>query len=217
MFIRFLRVHCGPVFLVVLCVACATTDFRPQPVRTGDLVRDGWAAITNGPVEDRVLWQYRTGLELIRREQFGSAAGLFDDALDLVGGRYGTDRSAKKSRGYFSDESTKTYIGEPYERSMAYYFRGLIYWQQGEIDNARACFRSAQIEDSDAEGQEYAGDYVLMDYLDGLASHRLNGSGWDAYQRATNSATLVIPERFEGVGNVLFFVDYGNEIGRAHV
>ena len=210
MLVRFLKIHCGPVFLVVVCVACATSDFRPELVRTDDPVRDGRNAIVNGPVEDRVLWQNRTGLELIRRDQLESAAPFFDDSLALIGSRYGTDRSAKNSRGYFSDESNKTFIGEPYERAMAYYYRGLIYWQQGQIDNARACFRSAQIEDSDAEGQEFAGDYVLMDYLDGLASHRLNGSGWDAYQRATNSATLVVPERFEGVGNVLFFVEYGN-------
>ena len=189
--------------------ACATRDYRPRLVRTGDPLIDGWNGVTNGPVEDRVLWQYRTALELIRRDQLDSAANLLDDAIARVGGRFGKDSSARRARGYFSEEASKSFVGEPYERSMAYYYRGLLYWEAGELDNARACFRSAQVEDSDSEGQEYAGDYVLMDYLDGLASYRLSGTGWDAYRRATNAATLVIPERFETLGNVLVFAEYG--------
>ncbi|MBT5707741.1 hypothetical protein N8494_00305 [bacterium] len=210
MFLRSPFIVAVVFFVIIVCAACTTTDLRPRLVNTGDPVRDGWAGITNGPLEDRVLWQYRTALELIRRDQFATASGLLDEALAVVGGRFGKDATARKSRGYFSDEASKTFIGEPYERSMAFYYRGLIYWRDGELDNARACFRSAQIEDADSEGKEYAGDYVLLDYLDGLASFRLSGQGIDAYRRATNSATLVIPSRYEDVGNVLFFADYGN-------
>ncbi len=194
--------------LALLGAACATTS-TPDFIRTGDPITDGYSAINQGPAEDRVLWQYRTALEQIRSHQYEPAAALLDAALDRVGGRYGKDRTAKKARGYFSDEASKTFLGEPYERAMAFYYRGLLYWQQGQLDNARACFRSAQIEDSDADGKEYAGDYVVLDYLDGLASHRLSGGGSDAYLRATNSAKLVVPDRYETVGNVLFFVDYG--------
>lgn len=209
MLVRSPFIVAGMFLVIIVCAACTTTDQRPRLVRTGDPVRDGWAGITNGPVEDRVLWQYRTALELIRRDQFSTASSLLDEALAVVGGRFGKNVKARKSRGYFSDEASKTFIGEPYERSMAYYYRGLLYWRDGELDNARACFRSAQIEDSDSEGTEYAGDYVLFDYLDGLSSFRLTGQGEDAYRRATNSATLVIPSRFEEVGNVLFFAEYG--------
>ena len=34
---------------------------------------------------------------------------------------------------------------------MAFYYRGLLYWRDGQPDNARACFRSAQFIDADAE------------------------------------------------------------------
>lgn len=197
------------LLLLAVGLACATTQSRPQWVRTGDPVIDGWTAITNGPIEDRVLWQYRTGLELIRRGDYVPAERLFDDALAVVAGRFGQDKKARQSRGLFGEEEAKTYIGEPYERAMAYYYRGLLYWRAGELDNARACFRSAQIEDSDTEGQEYASDFVLMDYLDGLASYRLNGGGGDAYLRATNSAKWVIPDPYEKLGRVLIFADYG--------
>jgi hypothetical protein len=195
--------------VVMGLVGCATPQSRPRLVKTGDPVVDGWMAITNGPVEDRVLWQYRTSLELIRRDEFAQAASLLDSALAMVANRYGANASARKSRGYFASESSKTYLGEPYERSMAYIYRGLLYWRSGEIDNARACFRSAQVEDSDTENQEYSGDIVLADYLDALGTHRLSGDGFETYQRATNTAKLAVPKPLQEVGNVLFFVDYG--------
>ena len=42
------------------------------------------------------------------------------------------DKSAKKARSYFSEESKKIFQGEPYERVMAYYYRGILYWMDGE-------------------------------------------------------------------------------------
>lgn len=51
-------------------------------------------------------------------------------------------------------------------------------------DNARACFRSAQLMDSDTENKTYANDYVLFDYLDGLGTtSKLSGDGSDALKR----------------------------------
>ena len=56
---------------------------------------------------------------------------------------------AARARGLFAAERTKPFIGEPYERVMAYYYRGILYWRDGQPDNARACFRSGQVIDSD--------------------------------------------------------------------
>ena len=49
---------------------------------------------------------------------------------------YGPDKDAKKARSLFHEESKKGFIGEPYERVMAYYYRGLLYWRDGEPDVA---------------------------------------------------------------------------------
>jgi len=164
----------------VLSVGCATTQSDQGWQRTGDPVVDGKAAIEHGPKRDRVLWEYRAAAAAMRRGQFAEAKPLLDDALVTLGGIYGPDKAARRARGYFSPETKKTFIGEPYERVMAYYYRGILYWFDGELDNARACFRSAQIMDSDAENKSYASDYVLLDYLDGLATPRLGGDGSDA-------------------------------------
>ena len=93
---------------------------------------------------------------------------------------------------------------------MAYYYRGVLYWMDGEIDNARACFRSAQLQDADAENHEYAADYVLLDYLDGFATAKLGGDGSDEFQRAVkNARNASAPPPYFKKANVMVFLEFG--------
>lgn len=182
---------------------CATTEptaSRPTP-----------AGVTQSvPAKDLVLWEYRDGVSALRAGKFADAKRLFDDAITTISGIRVNDKSAKQARGYFHKESKKTFLGEPYERVMAYYYRGILYWMDGEPDNARACFRSAQLEDSDAEEHAFKSDYVLLDYLDGFASVKLNQDGADAYKRACALAKGLKLPLYDAQANVLVFVEYGN-------
>jgi tetratricopeptide (TPR) repeat protein len=193
---------------VLLLSACATTQ-KQTFTRTGDALVDGKAAVAQAPAKDRVLWEYRTGLTAFRRGDIAEAERQFSDALLTIGNIYGNDKTAKKARSYFSEESKKTFLGEPYERVMAYFYRGIIYWMNGEPDNARACFRSAQIADSDTENREYANDWVLMDYLDGLATVKLNGDGSDALKRAEKSFRLGKLPEYTKNSNTMVFFEFG--------
>ena len=195
------------VTLLVTTAGCVTQT--AQLPLTGNIMVDGPYAIAHGPARDKVLWQYRTAAAAMRRGQFQMAREYLDDALLTLGGIYGPNQSAREARGYFHQESKKTFIGEPYERAMAYYFRGILYWMDGEPDNARACFRSSEIEDSDAVNHEYAGDWVLPDYLAGLASVKLGGDGSDAFQRSEKEARLTKPPPYNAAANALFFINYG--------
>lgn len=199
--------------LLFLCAAllltgCATTR-QYNWVRTGDPLIDGRTAIAQGPEKDRVLWQYRTGLAAMRRGNYDEAARMFDAALDRIEGIYGPNKSARKARSYFSEEARKTFIGEPYERVMAYFYRGILFWMEGDLGNARACFRSAQLMDSDAESREYASDYVLLDYLEGLATLKLSGGGADAYERAQELFDKGILPEYSRAMNTLVFMEFG--------
>ena len=120
----------------MLLTGCASTGSasRQSFARTGDPVVDGRSAIAAGPEKDRVLWQYRTGVALMRRGEFAEAERMFDDALLSIGGILQGDKAAKKSRGYFNEEAKKTFLGEPYERVMANFYRGIFYWMDGEMD-----------------------------------------------------------------------------------
>src|ERR1051325_4187510 len=162
-----------------LLAGCASESHSLQHL-TGDPLVDAPYAIEHGPARDQVLWQYRAGLAALRRGQHDLARRYFDDAIARISNIFGKDESASKARGYFAAEARKTFIGEPYERAMAYFYRGILYWQDGEPDNARACFRSGQLMDSDTEEKSFAGDYVLFDYLDGYITARLPGDGSDA-------------------------------------
>src|SRR5713101_573024 len=199
-------------FLVAVSLAlagCESTRYNPGKPLTGDPYIDGQNAIQYGPPKDKVLWQYRTAVVAMRRGQFAEAKQLLDDAIARISNVLGKDPSARKARSYFSPEAKKTFIGEPYERVMAYYYRGILYWRDGEPDNARACFRSAALEDSDTVDNKYSSDYVLLDYLDGLATAKLGGDGADALKRAEAEAKLSHPPAIEPKANVLVFVEFG--------
>ena len=197
------------LFALLLFCGCATTSNQTQVPLTGNVMVDGPNMIADGPAKDKVLWQYRTAAAAMRQGQYDVAKPLFDDALLTLQGIYGSDAEARKARGYFSKEARKTFIGEPYERSMAYFYRGILYWMDGEYDNARACFKSAEFEDSDAEESQYAGDWVLPDYLDGLATTKLGGDGSDALKRARSNAKNINLPDYEPKANVLFIVEFG--------
>src|SRR5262245_5362236 len=194
--------------VALLLGGCASTP-KKQVVLTGDILVDGPNAIADGPPRDKVLWQYRTAVAAMRQGKFDVAKQNLDDALTTLGGIYGNDPEAKKARGYFHAEAKKTFIGEPYERSMAYVYRGILYWMDGQPDNARACFRSAEFEDSDAEKHEYRGDWVLCDYLDGFASVKLGGDGSDAFKRAQESSKNITLPPYNPKANALLFIEFG--------
>ncbi|MFT4691359.1 MAG: hypothetical protein ACKVHO_06500 [Verrucomicrobiia bacterium] len=196
-------------FAAALC-GCVAVPQAPPFHSTGDAVQDGIALAARAPQQDRVMWHYRTAAVAMREARFEEAKRLLDDAISTIEGIYGPDQRAKKARTYFGAESSKTFIGEPYERVMAYFYRGILYWMDGEPDNARACFRSAQVHDADAENHTYASDYVLLDYLDGYASAKLAADGSDALKRARAHSAQSSLRDYDQQANVLVFVEYGN-------
>jgi hypothetical protein len=199
----------GLAIAISLLAAGCITKVRELDL-TGNIMIDAPRAIAEGPPRDKVLWQYRLAEADLCTGNDQQAKQTLDDALLTLGGIYGKDPAAKKSRSYFYKENEKTFIGEPYERVMAYYYRGILYWMDGELDNARACFRTGELEDSSSEGDQYTSDYVLLDYLDGFATTKLGGDGSDAFKRAEDLAThFAKPPPYNVKDNVLFFVQFG--------
>lgn len=163
------------------------------------------------PEKDRVLFDYRQGSAALRQGRDDDAKSKLDDAIARIGGIITNSEDAKKARSLFSAESSKVFIGEPYERVMAYYYRGILYWRDGQPDNARACFRTGELIDSDAVEGKYKADYVLLDYLDALATAKLGGDGSDALKRAETHVTngFALPP-LDPANNVLVFAEFGH-------
>jgi hypothetical protein len=207
LFARLLRRGFLPAALLMLA-GCEAVPERPPVHYTGDPIVDGHAELTAAPVKDRVLWDYRIAGAALRAGKFDEAKARLDDAITRIGGIITNDAAAQRARSLFNAESEKTFIGEPYERVMAYYYRGLLYWRDGQPDNARACFRSGQFIDSEAGVEAYRSDYVLLDYLDGLATTKLSGDGSDALARAQQHTKLTL-QPYDPAANVLCFVEFG--------
>jgi hypothetical protein len=208
--------HFHPIILlpVIIFAGCETAPTHPPVPITGDPVVDGNAQLAVAPTKDRALWEYRIAASALRLGRFDEAKAKLDDALAVAAANYGQVNSeAAKSRRMFRNESDKPFVGEPYERVMASYYRGILYWRDGEPDNARALFRSGELLDSDTQDKTYAGDYVLLDYLDGLASAKLGGDGADALARARANAKQqhrATPPDYNPKANVMLFAEYGH-------
>ena len=196
------------VLVAGLISGCATAP-RTSILYTGDPVIDGNAERAVARPQDRVMWDYRIAAAALRIGNFDEAKSKLDDAILNMGGIINNSADAARARSLFSGENSKVFIGEPYERVMAYYYRGILYWRDGQPDNARACFRTGEFIDSDAETAAYKSDYVLLDYLDGLASEKLSADGSDALKRATaNAQGRALPD-YDREANVLIFAEFG--------
>jgi hypothetical protein len=176
---------------------------------TGDPIVDGNAELAAAPPKDRVLWDDRIAATALRLGNFDEAKAKLDDTIVRGGGIINNTADAAKARSLFHSEDTKAFIGEPYERIMDYYYRAILYWREGEPDNARACYRTGQILGSDVENHQYQSTFVLLDYLDGLASARLGEDGADALARAQALTKRHLPP-YNQHANVLVFAEYGH-------
>ena len=181
----------------------------PQVPITGDPIIDGKARMTHGRPEDRNLWAYQTALEALRRGMDTEAAALLDTALPSLLSPVVGDPRAKAARGAFRPEAHKFFLGEPYEQAMAWFYRGILYWSQGDLDNARACFRSGQLADAQSVDPSFKSDFYLFDYLDAYLTEQKGDSAKTLYTRAESN------KRGEGSpvarpdANVFLFFEFG--------
>ncbi|MCF8719507.1 tetratricopeptide repeat protein [Nitrospina gracilis] len=120
-----------------------------------------------------VLNHMRAGLGAMELGHDRLAAESFEITLLSIEAVYAENESAEKARSVWYEEGKKDFKGEPYERAMAYYYRGLLFLKEGDYENARACFKSGQLQDALAENEKYQMDFALLIYLEGWASHLL--------------------------------------------
>jgi hypothetical protein len=182
---------------------------RPAIAYTGDPIVDGNAELAAAPPKDRVLWDDRIAATALRLGNFAEAKAKLDDAIVRGGGIINNTADAAKARGLFHPEDTKTFIGEPYERVMDYYYRAILYWRDGEPDNARACYRTGQVLSSDVENHTYKSDFMLLYYLEGFASEKLGEDASDVFARAQAITKRHLPP-YNKDANVLVFAEYGH-------
>lgn len=119
-----------------------------------------------------VLNQLEIGGRAFALGDHATSREMLDAALDNIESFYSNAENAQKARSLWNEEGRKDFKGEPYERVMAYYYRGLLYLMEKDWGNARASFESGMMQDAFAEEEQNQFDFALMAYLSAWASHR---------------------------------------------
>lgn len=210
----------GTAALVALLGACQTTREQEAPVKPElaqayladkpeALKKHFYVTMAQGK-RNQVLNDMRLGLASMELGETALAEQLFDEALGSIETIYADNADAEKARQMFSKELVKDFKGEPYERAMAYYYRGLLYMKAGDYDNARASFKGGFIQDSYSEQERYQADFGLLQFLQGWAS-RCRGNGVTAEEDFKEFATIngkfPLPAKDD---NVLVLVETGS-------
>lgn len=154
---------------------------KPEPLKPF------YRTLYTGGARNAVLNYQRLGMAAIDKGHWSDAERAFDGALMGIEAIYANNKQASAARDTFRKEANKDYKGEPYERAMAYYYRGLLYLRTGDYDNARASFRSAEYQDTISEQEEFQSDFAIMNYLTGWTYHcqGSTSSAQEAFAQAT--------------------------------
>lgn len=163
---------------------------KPEPLRAHYEI-----LMRQGP-RNAVLNNMRIGTAALGLGAHEAAAKAFDEALAGIETIYADNPQAEAARSVWTRENAKDFKGEPYERAMAYYYRGLLYLREGDYQNARASFKGGQLQDAFAEEDQNRADFALLYYLEGWASH-CNGDAQladDAFAEAVKiNGDLILP------------------------
>ncbi|MCH8313991.1 MAG: tetratricopeptide repeat protein [Nitrospinae bacterium] len=209
------------ILFFLLASGCAsTTDYEivqvPDSVMTAylqnkpSLLHYHYIRILQEGRRNLVLNHMRAGLAAMELGEFDLAEESFDIALLNIESIYTDDENAAKARSLWYEEGRKDFKGEPYERAMAYYYRGLLYLRKGDYENARASFKGGLLQDAMAEQAIYQADFALLIFLEGWSSLMLGD--WDMAEEAFQEVQkyrpdFVIPPRDH---NVLLIAETGH-------
>jgi tetratricopeptide (TPR) repeat protein len=156
-----------------------------KPAKTQRLYRK---VLTQGE-RNAVLNHMRAGLAATELGVYDVAEQSFDKALLGIEAVYADNEDAEEARSTWVKENFKDFKGEPYERAMAYYYRGLLYLGEGDYENARASFEGGMLQDTLASQKTYQQDFALLAFLSGWAS-QCNGDHTMAADRFEEARDL---------------------------
>jgi tetratricopeptide (TPR) repeat protein len=116
---------------------------------------------------NEVLNLLEISVAAIQKSDLQTAEVAIDSALIEISTVYANNENAAKARSLWHKEGSKNYKGEPYERAMAHYYRGILDIYKGNYDNAQAAFETGLQQDAFAEEEQNSADIALLAFLRG--------------------------------------------------
>jgi tetratricopeptide (TPR) repeat protein len=129
---------------------CATTQEEKKALRAvndyeaGDyaLAAKKLAPLADKTDENFALNNLRLGSADLARYDLQGAQDAFLKAYEVLNS-FGVNNGGRTLGATLVDEKIKIWTGEPFERAMANFYLGLIYYMQHDYNNARAAFENA--------------------------------------------------------------------------
>lgn len=168
---RRLRAGLGGGLLLLTASALAVEPIYPEQVSAE--LRPLVERLHAEGKRNMVLNLMEVGTAAFQEGDYRTAEDAFDSALIEIETVYAANESATKARSLWYSEGAKDFKGEPYERVMAYYYRGLLDLRKGDFDNAQAAFETGLQQDAFAEEEQNSADFALMSYLKGWSFQQL--------------------------------------------
>lgn len=190
--------------LVLFCSACAQvgpTVYQQQDLTATDkqfisnkpeyLQADYLALLQQGR-RNQTLNYLQLGAKAFNQADISEATFAFDSAIADIQSVYANTPAAVKARSSWYSEDIKIFKGEPYERAMAYFYRGVLFILANDFGNARASFQNAIMQDAFAEELQHRSDFYLMLYLSGWSALMMDKP--DLAQTAFNEIAQAFPD-----------------------
>jgi hypothetical protein len=160
------------------CISEAPADLLPL-----------WSKVCDTPRNSRSLALMYGGLAAFKSGHQNTAERAFDQVLQNIETIYADNPNAEKARSAWNAESVKDFKGEPFERMMAYYYRGLLYLGKGDWGNAQASFQGGILQDTMAGEKRFRADNASLIWLQGW-SEKCRGAADRAALLFTEAETI---------------------------
>ena len=151
--------------------ACSTKQVRQQ--ETGD---------------NKVLDLMVSGTTAFAKADYDLALEQFNLAAQLVDAIWANTEDADRASSLWYTEKAKNFKGEPYERTMVFYYLGLLYIMSGDYGNAQAAFKRSLLYSVTVDGSNSFTNFDVAMLLAGLSLDYLGSKGpaQDLYREYLN-------------------------------
>lgn len=205
-----LATACGPIQSHELAQAVPADQMKDYLADKPQQAQRLYARVPIEGKRNEALNHMRAGLASFELGDDDNAAKSFDVSLNTIEAIYADNPKAAEARSLWTKENVKDFKGEPYERALAYYYRGLTYIHAGDYENARASFRGGILQTTFSYNEKFEADFPLLNFLEGWASRcsPAGSPGKESFDIAAKSSPGLAAPPTEN--NVLILAEYGN-------
>ena len=112
----------------LIFAACQAPVIEPAPEFDGDVVAAGHRKIARAPAHDKNRWRLITAVHALKLDRQNEARTLLEAAMPSAGQILQANAGTQLAKSLFSPENVKGFHGEPHERVMGWFYRGVFYW-----------------------------------------------------------------------------------------